>query len=157
MPQNEGHLHCRDSSNASEREARTKRAHTPALPLQIVCHLLGFGDQLHPTGLHQPALQLSHRTLKDPGNCNARPHALKSPGTPLEGTTCTPTDNTLLIRGEIPPFITIFWDIVAVTPIVTQANHYALAATSPQAPPRAPHSLPPAATMYSNNPFHGQL
>ena len=35
---------------------------TPALPLQIVCHLLGFGNQLHPTGLHQPALTLSHRT-----------------------------------------------------------------------------------------------
>ena len=31
---------------------------TPALPLQIVCHLLGFGHQLHSTGLHQPALQL---------------------------------------------------------------------------------------------------
>mgnify|MGYP001806820221 CR=1 FL=1 len=35
---------------------------TPALPLQIVCHLLGSGNQLHPTGLYQPALPLSHRT-----------------------------------------------------------------------------------------------
>ena len=26
--------------------------------------LLGFGNQLHPTGLHQPALTLSHRTSK---------------------------------------------------------------------------------------------
>ena len=34
----------------------------PALPLQIVCHLLGSGNQLHPAGLHQPALTLSHRT-----------------------------------------------------------------------------------------------
>ena len=35
---------------------------TPFLPLQIVCHLLGFGNQLHPTGLHQPALPQSHHT-----------------------------------------------------------------------------------------------
>ena len=35
---------------------------TPALPLQIVCHLLGSGNQLHPTGLYQPALTLSHHT-----------------------------------------------------------------------------------------------
>ena len=37
---------------------------THALPLQILCHLLtlGSGNQLHPTGLHQPALTLSHRT-----------------------------------------------------------------------------------------------
>ena len=35
---------------------------TPALPLPIVCHLLGSGNQLHPTGLYQPALPLSHRT-----------------------------------------------------------------------------------------------
>mgnify|MGYP001806703506 CR=1 FL=1 len=34
----------------------------PALPLQIVCLLLGSGNQLHPTGLHQPGLTLSHRT-----------------------------------------------------------------------------------------------
>ena len=37
---------------------------TPALPLPIVCHLLGSGNQLHPTGLYQPALPLSHRTPK---------------------------------------------------------------------------------------------
>ena len=50
---------------------------THALPLPIVCHLLGSGNQLHPTGLHQPALPLSHRTssgtLRDftnlPYNC----------------------------------------------------------------------------------------
>ena len=41
---------------------------TPALPLQSVCHLLGFGHQLHPTGLHQPALTLSHCTLICSGN-----------------------------------------------------------------------------------------
>ena len=35
---------------------------TPALPLPIVCHLLGSGNQLHPTGLHQLALPLSHHT-----------------------------------------------------------------------------------------------
>ena len=35
---------------------------TPALPLQIVCHLLGSGNQLRPTGLYQPALPLSPRT-----------------------------------------------------------------------------------------------
>ena len=29
---------------------------TPALPLPMVCHLLGSGNQLHPTGLYQPAL-----------------------------------------------------------------------------------------------------
>ena len=38
------------------------RPRTPALPLQIVCHLLGSGNQLHPTGLHQSALPLTHRT-----------------------------------------------------------------------------------------------
>ena len=27
---------------------------TPALPLHIVCHLLGSGNKLHPTGLHAP-------------------------------------------------------------------------------------------------------
>ena len=40
------------------------RAH--ALPLQAVCHLLGSGNQLHPTGLHQPALTLSNGTLMPP-------------------------------------------------------------------------------------------
>ena len=30
---------------------------------------------------------------------SARPHAPKSPGTPLEGTTDPPTDKTLLFRG----------------------------------------------------------
>ena len=39
---------------------------TPDLPLQIVCHLLGSGNQLHPTGLHQFALTLSRRTTIPP-------------------------------------------------------------------------------------------
>ena len=38
----------------------------PALPLQTVCYLLGSGNQLHPAGLHQPALTLSHRTPTPP-------------------------------------------------------------------------------------------
>ena len=39
---------------------------TPALPLQIVCHLLGSGNQLHPPGPHQPAATLSHCTHNSP-------------------------------------------------------------------------------------------
>ena len=39
----------------------------PALPLQVVCHLLGSGYQLHSTGLHQPALTLAHRTTMERG------------------------------------------------------------------------------------------
>ena len=35
---------------------------TPALPLPIECHLLGSGNQLHPTGVYQLALPLSHHT-----------------------------------------------------------------------------------------------
>ena len=35
---------------------------TTALPLQIVCHLLGSRRQLHPTGPRQPAYTLSRRT-----------------------------------------------------------------------------------------------
>ena len=46
---------------------RLDQPRTPALPLQIVSHLLGAGNQLHPAGLHQPALTLSHRTPFPPG------------------------------------------------------------------------------------------
>ena len=34
-------------------------------------HLLGSGNQLHPAGLHQPALTLSHRTPSQPYSVGA--------------------------------------------------------------------------------------
>ena len=58
------------------------RPRTPALPLQIVCHLLGSGNQLHPTGLYQPALTLSHHTATSRSHshavCQAHPQQQRS-------------------------------------------------------------------------------
>ena len=52
---------------------------TPALPLPVVCHLLSSGNQLHPTGLYQPAFPLSHRTPKGtpPGQSKGPPKRRK--------------------------------------------------------------------------------
>ena len=60
---------------------------TPALPLPIVCHLLGSGNQLHPTGLYQPALPLCHRTPSLSPSCTsrARQTPVPVPTTPSAG------------------------------------------------------------------------
>ena len=72
---------------------------THALPLPLVCHLLGSGNQLHPAGLYQPALPLSHRTPighRTPlrGNVEGRPDGVLSPTYPWKA----PVRHQLLLR-----------------------------------------------------------
>ena len=55
------------------------RPRTPALPLQIACHLLGSGNQLHPTGLRQLAIPLSHRTAMLDPHLALQPHKATTP------------------------------------------------------------------------------